>query len=98
MSAPPHVRADLTVVVLDGEAVVYDEENGELHQLNPSATLVFQLCDGSGTPEELAADIAEVYGESIDVVGPQVLETIERFGDAGLLVGVERRVDEDASP
>ena len=97
MPGLPHVREDLTVVVLDGEAVVYDDETGDLHHLNPSATLVFQLCDGSGSARDLASDIAEVYGVGLDVVLPQVRETIERFGAAGLLVGVERRASEDAT-
>ena len=43
----PKARDDLTVVELDGEAVIYDEETTELHHLNPTATIVFALCDGS---------------------------------------------------
>ena len=42
----PKVRDGLTVVELDGEAVIYDEETTELHHLNPTATIVFGLCDG----------------------------------------------------
>ncbi len=45
----PKVRDDLTVVELDGEAVIYDEETTELHHLNPTATIVFGLCDGTAT-------------------------------------------------
>jgi hypothetical protein len=46
MSSPasrPSLREDLTTVALDGEAIVYDETSGELHHLNPAATIVFSL-------------------------------------------------------
>jgi PqqD family protein of HPr-rel-A system len=91
----PKTREDLTVVVLDGEAVIWNDESGDLHHLNPTATIVFQLCDGTGTPQELTADIAEAFGIAIDEVGPQVIQLIGDFGDAGLLEGVERKLDDD---
>ena len=62
----PKVRDDLTVVELDGEAVIYDEETAELHHLNPTATIVFGLCDGTATMAEIAADISEAFGVPID--------------------------------
>ncbi len=37
----PKVREDLTVAELDGETVVYDEENNRLRHLNSTASLVF---------------------------------------------------------
>ena len=63
---------DLTVVELDGEAVIYDEETTELHHLNPTATIVFGLCDGSATMAEMAADISAAFGVPVQVVEPQV--------------------------
>ena len=57
----PKVRDGLTVVELDGEAVIYDEETTELHHLNPTATIVFGLCDGSATMAEMAADLSAAF-------------------------------------
>jgi PqqD family protein of HPr-rel-A system len=92
----PKVRDDLTVVVLDGECVIYDDETGDLHHLNPTATIVFQICDGSGTVPELAGDIAEVFSVEGAQVQQQVEDLIRGFGEAGLLEGVERKRPEDA--
>jgi PqqD family protein of HPr-rel-A system len=86
----PAVRDDLTVVELDGEAVVYDEETGDLHHLNPTATLVFRLCDGTGTARELAADIAEAYRQPPHEVERQIRGLLRRFRRAGLLRGPSR--------
>ena len=85
----PQTRADLTVVELDGEAVIYDEINGDLHRLNPTATLVFSLLDGSATLEDLARDIADAYGMPLDEVIVQVRELAEQLAASHLLVGSE---------
>jgi PqqD family protein of HPr-rel-A system len=81
----PVVRRDLTVVELDGEAVVYDERTGDLHHLNPTATLVFGLCDGSSTGRELANDIAAAYGQPTDQVREQVQALLRQFRKARLI-------------
>jgi PqqD family protein of HPr-rel-A system len=88
----PRVRGDLTVVELDGEAVVYDDDNGHLHHLNRSATLVFSLCDGRATARELALDIAEAFREPADGVERQLRRLLRDFRRQGLLTrtGAER--------
>jgi hypothetical protein len=85
----PKARDDLTVVELDGEAVIYDEINGDLHRLNPTATVVFSLLDGAATLEGLARDLAEVYGMPIEQIEPQVRELAAQLGESHLLVGTE---------
>jgi len=69
----PRARADLTVIELDGEAVVYDEATSDLHHLNRTATIVFSLCDGDATARELATDIAAVFEQPVgDVERPDL--------------------------
>ena len=81
----PRVREDLTVVELDGEAVIYDEESHDLHHLNPTATLVFGLCDGTSTMKQMSLDIAEAFEVPVDEVEPEVRALIRRFRTSGLL-------------
>jgi PqqD family protein of HPr-rel-A system len=83
----PKVRADLTAVEIQGEAVVYDPQGVRLHHLNPAAAVVFQLCDGSGTVKELAEDIAEALGLPQDDVTDQVRRVVDDFRQAGFLDG-----------
>jgi len=82
----PKARDDLTVVELDGEAVIYDEETSDLHQLNQTATIVFGLCDGTNTMKEMAVDISEVFGVPIEDVEPQIRGLIREFRKVRLLV------------
>jgi hypothetical protein len=87
----PIARADLIVEELDGEAVIYDEETTELHHLNPTATIVFGLCDGTSTVGEMSAEIAAAFGVPTEQVEPQVRTLIERFDQAELLARVPDR-------
>jgi PqqD family protein of HPr-rel-A system len=89
----PRTRPDLTVVELDGEAVIYDEDTGNLHHLNPTATIVFGLCDGTSTMREMSVDIAEAFGVPVEEVEPQVRRLIRQFRKADLLVSANGRRD-----
>ena len=41
--------------------VIYDPERDMVHHLNPSAAIIFDLCDGTRDPEEIARVLSEVY-------------------------------------
>jgi hypothetical protein len=87
MTAPlrPRSRDDLAVVELDGEAVIYDESNGSLHHLNPTATIVFSLCDGTATIAELASEIADAFAKPENEVESQVRRLVRSFRTQSLL-------------
>ena len=87
----PRAREGLTVVELDGEAVIYDEGSGDLHHLNPTATIVFGLCDGASTMREMSVDISEAFEVPADEVEAQVRALIRQFRKADLLVPVNGR-------
>jgi PqqD family protein of HPr-rel-A system len=86
VAVKPKVRDDLTVVELDGEAVIYDEQTADLHHLNPTATIVFGLCDGTATMAQIATDISEAFGVPETEVEGQVRGVVREFRKAKLLV------------
>jgi PqqD family protein of HPr-rel-A system len=81
----PRIREDLAFVELDGEMVVYDERGGNLHHLNPTASIVFQCCDGTATIREFSTDIAEAFKLVPDDVERQVRGLLREFRKADLL-------------
>ena len=81
----PKVRTDLTVVELDGEAVVYDAESMDVHRFNPSATVILGLLDGSATLDELAADISDVFGQTQEEVRAQLDELVRQLDEGHIL-------------
>ena len=86
----PLVRPDLTIVELDGEAVIYDEDSGDLHHLNSAATLVLSLCDGTLTGRQLASDVAEAYGLAQDRVVVDVHAALRQFRKSKLLAPAKK--------
>lgn len=81
----PKAREDLTIAELDGEAVIFDEETNDLHHLNPTATIVFGLCDGTSTIPEMSMEISEAFGVPADVVESQVRSVLRQFRNSKLL-------------
>ena len=85
LARPKARRTGVTVVELDGEAVIYDRRAGVLHHLNAGATLVYRACDGGSTIAELAAGIADAVGEPVGRIEPDVRTAVRRLRRADLL-------------
>ena len=84
----PLARADLDVVEIDGEAVVYDRSYPKVNHLNHTAALVLGLCDGKTTIFEMVEGIADVYEMPEDEVEQQVRKLIRDLRAINL---IERR-------
>jgi hypothetical protein len=41
--------------------VIYDDQNGKVHYLNPTAAVVYTVCDGEKTVDELAMVVKDLY-------------------------------------
>jgi peroxiredoxin len=94
----PAARADVVSVEVDGEMVIGYLPEGEshlrTHALNATASIVWRCFDGSGTLDEIVADIADAFGTDVEVVRADVLDLAQQAGALGLLVGVREHVPE----
>jgi PqqD family protein of HPr-rel-A system len=81
----PKLRDALTVVELNGEAVIYDPGSMDVHRLNPTATLILGLLDGSATVDEIALDVADVFGTPPNEVRAQLVTLIAELDDSRIL-------------
>jgi peroxiredoxin/uncharacterized membrane protein YphA (DoxX/SURF4 family) len=84
----PVGRSDVSIAERDDEMVLVDHGSGAVHVLNPTAAIVWQCLDGTGSVEEIVGDIAEVFERDKGEVQEAVLEVVRRFGRQGLLEGV----------
>jgi hypothetical protein len=91
----PKLRDDIALVEMDSEVVIYDRAEDGLYHMNPSAGIVLQLCDGTGTIDEIARDISEVGGMPFDEVLEQVDGIVRHFEGIGVLEGSPSREERE---
>jgi hypothetical protein len=71
--------------LVDGELVLYDPDEQRLHVLNPTAGLIWRLCDGKHQESDLVDTLADRYPRSRSAIEEDVPRIIERFRTEGLL-------------
>ena len=71
----PKRRLDLTHRTIEGETVILNREEGWLHQLNPTASLIWNLCDGTLGISEISERLLDEY-EIDSVTGRRDVEKV----------------------
>jgi hypothetical protein len=56
--------------------ILYDQSSNLVHHLNPTASIIWQLCDGTAAIGQLAGEIAEEFSRDYDVVFEEVATTV----------------------
>jgi hypothetical protein len=79
----PRARADVASVTLNGEAVIH--RAGQVHVLDPVATLVWRCCDGDASVDEIARELAEVFAVPAETVHRDVAAVVSELESLGLL-------------
>lgn len=82
----PRIKRSVIVKQMGAETVLFDPESGAVHTLNPTARLIWQLCDGQHSLEDMAKALMQDFrvGDGVEV-SHDVKETVERFRQEGLL-------------
>jgi PqqD family protein of HPr-rel-A system len=81
----PRQAAGLEPHEVDDGLVVYQAATGRVHYLNPSASVVFELCTGEHDEDE----IAELVGAAWDLPEPpreEVQRCLEELRGEGVIV------------
>jgi len=87
----PRRLESLEINEADDGLVVYDPATGMVHHLNPSAAIVFDLCDGARD----AAEIARILGEAFELSSPPSDEATAALRDLAERGLVEWGAQED---
>jgi hypothetical protein len=83
-SERPQIAEGLDITEVDDGLVVYQEPIERVHHLNPTASVVFQLCDGSRDAAAIAAAVGGLFGLE-DVPDEEVDSCLSRFLREGLV-------------
>lgn len=67
----------LTVQSVDDEMLLLDLNKDQIHQLNPTACLIWSQCDGNKSENNLAALLVEKYDIDIETALGDVIKIIQ---------------------
>lgn len=81
----PRLRTDLLLQEVGPETVVWSPIRGEPASLDPVATVMLKVVDGSATVADLVEDVEAVVAVPDEVARAQVLRTLIQMDQAGLL-------------
>ena len=81
----PVVCRHASSVDVEDKTFVYDERLHTMMVLNHAARAIWSACDGERTVERLAEDLSAEYGEDLTRVRSDVMATVAKLADLGLL-------------
>jgi hypothetical protein len=79
-------RSDLITRTIEGEVVILDRTAGQVHQLNPTASCIWESCDGTRTAAEIAVRLAERFDDTPGNLLSDVIGILKQLEQRGLLV------------
>lgn len=77
--------------VIEGETIVLNQRLGQVHQLNATATYVWQLCDGHTTIEQIVELVSREYGVPAGEIGEDVANIIAEFAVKELVENLDKK-------
>ncbi len=76
----PTMAEGLDVNETDDGLIIYQESTDRVHHLNPTAAVVFTLCDGTRSPDDIARLVGETFslGDAPEAETKACLEDLAR--------------------
>ncbi|MCZ6651504.1 MAG: PqqD family protein [Planctomycetota bacterium] len=73
---------------MDDEVLVYDPVVDRTHRLNVSAALIWELCDGTRSLEDIARVLTEQFEVEFDTALQDARTVLEQLKEEQLLTGI----------
>ena len=81
----PQLRCDVCVREIDGEAIILDRTNEQMHSFNATAACILEAIDGKRTEEEISEILSRRFTVEKDVAQHDTRQVIEQLRELGLL-------------
>jgi len=82
----PKPVADVATEVVAGEMLLYEPRQTRAVYLNPTAALVFGLCDGNRSVGDIMRTITECYSDDAASVSDDIFAAVKELQASGVLV------------
>lgn len=83
----PKQRPGLMSRSVDDEVVILNRETGQVHRLNLTASHIWELCDGTNTPDQIATQLGAAFSQPTDQVVDDVVAALINLRNLDLLAG-----------
>jgi coenzyme PQQ synthesis protein D (PqqD) len=84
----PKRRSDLNYKTIDGETLILNRKEGRLHQLNPTASFIWDCCDGNSNIADITDRLAGAYEVDSSTARKDVEEVLSNLRISNLLEGL----------
>ncbi len=81
----PEQQPDITESQVEDEIVLFDPRVDAAHILNPTAALVWWLCDGTKKPTQIVEEVGKLIDDPPDSLDDDVRGTINEFVSLNLV-------------
>jgi hypothetical protein len=71
---------------IDGEVAIIKDDGMAIHVLNKTAARIWEMCDGTLGPNEIAARLCERYDVSFERASADVAKALASMVEKGLLI------------
>ena len=85
LSGNPLRHPEFRLEQIDDELLLYHPGQTKILYCNPTASLVWQLCDGERTVEEIVNLLREGFPEASASIQPDVEATLRQFASHGAI-------------
>lgn len=82
----PRSAADVEMEIVDGEVLLYRPSQTRAVYLNPTASLIWGLCDGKRSVQEIILLIGQSYPDAGMDLTDDVMATLTQLQESGVLV------------
>jgi hypothetical protein len=81
----PHRNPDYRLEAIDGELLLFHPERGEIMYCNETASLIWQLCDGGRTTQEIVDLLVDTFPEAAAAIPGDVESTLQELHQHGAI-------------
>jgi hypothetical protein len=84
----PVPAADIATEIVEGEVLLYHPAQTRAIYLNPSAAVIWGLCDGRRSVREIVRVVGESYPDAGAELTEDVTTVVRQLRESGVLAGV----------
>ena len=79
LSDKPRRQPDYRLEIIDNELLLFHPTHEKILYCNETASLIWQLCDGQRTVQEIADLLSAAYPEAADTIAGEIKATLDDF-------------------